>query len=475
MLKRDSKVKSKYFFAEGEVRLYGAEISGNLECDGGSFKNTDGIGLEGTGVKIHGSVMLRKDHTPEGKNFLAEGEVRLLRADIGGDLDCGGGKFINRTRVTLTAERAKIGGAVLLRRGFYSEGEVRVRNAQIGGVLACNGGNFQNPDRPALNAYGVKIAGTVLLGKDFDAKGEVRLKNAEIRGELLVVGARIGAKTVLNFSDTSCDVFEDSPESWPQEKGNLVLDGFVYRRIKPTSGRLNWLRLQLPRDRRERGGKFRPQPYRQLASVLRLQGHDAEAKSNLIGMANDRRRWANLGWASRAWQGVLWLTIGSGYQPLRSLYCLLGLWIIGFLTFGWGYQRQVIVPTDKVAYESLASDKTLPGQFEPFCAPVYAIDTALPIINLGQRDHWHPGTLPPKDTQPIMSRPKPTQSEIPSSLYYAICEESFTRDWGDPRSKWVEPSTLAPLLAAVRWVYIVGGWFLASMLVAGVSGLIGRE
>lgn len=52
-------------------RLFGAEISHNLECNG-VFRNAEGKALDAEGTKVHGSVMLRKDFVAEGTDFLAE-------------------------------------------------------------------------------------------------------------------------------------------------------------------------------------------------------------------------------------------------------------------------------------------------------------------------------------------------------------------------------------------------------------------
>jgi hypothetical protein len=81
------------------------------------------------------------------------------------------------------------------------------------------------------------------------------------------------------------------------------------------------LRRQLLTDMAHRGARFRPQPYGQLASALRAQGLDADAKAVLIGMALDRRKWGGL--RSRAWQWVLWATIRNGYQPIPAGISLL--------------------------------------------------------------------------------------------------------------------------------------------------------
>jgi hypothetical protein len=115
------------FHAEGEVRLYGVEIGGNLECDNGTFKNPGKRALNAERAKIGGAVYLRN-------GFNAVGEVRLHRAELGG-LECDGGSFDNSGQLALNAEGARIRGAVLFRGGFLSEGEVRLFGAETGGNL----------------------------------------------------------------------------------------------------------------------------------------------------------------------------------------------------------------------------------------------------------------------------------------------------------------------------------------------------
>ena len=81
----------------------------------------------------------------------------------------------------------------------------------------------------------------------------------------------------------------DEEQSWPK-KGNPLLDGFSYARIGagPTSAkkRLEWLARQ--------PDGFIPQPYRQLAKVLREAGDDAGARKVLIAMEDSRLKYGGL-------------------------------------------------------------------------------------------------------------------------------------------------------------------------------------
>ncbi len=165
------------FTAEGEVRFLGTEIGGQLSCRNGEFKNADGSALNFDGAKITDSVFLSDD-------FTAEGEVRFPGAEIGGQLNCRKGKFKNAGGFALNCDGAKITGNVLLDDDFSAEGEVRFPGAEIGGQLNCGNGKFKNSGGFALSCDRAKITGHVFLVDDFTAEGEVRFLGAEIGGQL---------------------------------------------------------------------------------------------------------------------------------------------------------------------------------------------------------------------------------------------------------------------------------------------------
>jgi hypothetical protein len=173
--------------------------------------------------------------------------------------------------------------------------------------------------------------------------------------------------------------------------------------------------------------------------VLRSQGHEAEARDVLIGMARDRRKYARLSWSSWFWSLVLWHVIRNGYQPLRAVVWLLALWAANAIVFSAAYDAGLMGPTDQRAFEAfVASQGSVPAWYSPFRATSFAIDLSLPIISLGERDKWRP-----------LARPVHGKPDVPAWLPGAL-------------SVW-------------RWVAIVAGWFLASMLVAGVAGLVGKQ
>jgi hypothetical protein len=149
--------------ADGEVRLFGATICGNLNCDSGIIIGHAGLALSCDGAKITGNVFLR--------HVNAEGEVRLVGATIGEDFDCDSGIF-GHEGLALSCDGAKITGNVFLKH-VNAEGEVRLVGATIGGDLICEGGQFKRKarDSKALSVDRANINGGVFLTNSFKAEG----------------------------------------------------------------------------------------------------------------------------------------------------------------------------------------------------------------------------------------------------------------------------------------------------------------
>jgi hypothetical protein len=416
------------FSAEGEVRLLGAQIGGSLSCRGGTFTNPGADALSADRAEVRGSVFLNR-------GFSAEGAVRLPRAQIGSNLDCSGGTFKNPGRHALHADGANVEGDVYLRGGFTAEGEVRLLGAQIGGDVACTGGGF----------------------------GEVKGEAARIAGRLFWRGVKASEATRLHLTNASTGSLIDDEKSWPA-KGNLLLDGFVYGHISGNSPRdaktrLRWLERQDP---------FTPKPYRQLAKVLREAGDDSGARKVLFEMERrrrkeeDRRRREEIGnrrlslahsprltapmaagfrvclhlgrWGSRLWGWLLKWTIGYGFHPGWAIWGLLLLAALGWGLFRHGYFSGAMAPTDKEAYCFFRDhQRQPPSYYQRFTASVYSLENSLPFVSLGQKDHW---------------TPDPNQ-----------------QGW------W----RLASFLRGFRWGQILLGWLLATLFVAGVTGVVRKE
>ena len=460
---------SEGFQARGEVRLVAGLVGGQLSCEGGTFQNPadsdvpwSGKAFSGDGLHANGDVFL-------GRQFRAEGEVRLPGAQIRGDLSCAGGALHNvaGTGIALSADGINVEGSVNLGENFSAQGAVRLVGAQIGGDLNCAPGTLSNPVRPdvassgdALHADRINVKGGVRLGEGFKAEGKVRLPQARIGGDLECVGSRFDsliaegasvgkilwwrqicepANTTLNLTNATADAVLDDRESWP-DRGRLALDGFVYGRFpdgpKTAKERLEWLSRSAP---------FAPQPYRQLAKVLRDAGYDRSASDVLIEMEDrlwreDKRRIAGI------WRRILWGTVGYGYRPLRAFWCLLALTVLGWGIYQTAEFAGEMVPTDDKAFQSFKATKGPPENYPRFFPLVYSLENSVPLIKLGQVDRWQPnptGQVSGRAAQPWYWR---AQSFILQGRF----------------------------LMCFRWGQMMAGWLLATLFVAGLTGIVRR-
>jgi hypothetical protein len=172
------------FNASGEICLLGAHIGGELDLSGAALTNPDGDALTADNADITGSVYMRD-------GFNATGEIRLLGAHIGGQLDLSGAALTNPDGDALNADNADITGSVYMSDGFNATGQIRLPGAHIGGNLELSGAVLINPDGNALNADGADITGSLYMREGFNATGQIHLPNAHIGGNLDLTGASL--------------------------------------------------------------------------------------------------------------------------------------------------------------------------------------------------------------------------------------------------------------------------------------------
>jgi hypothetical protein len=279
---------------------------------------------------------------------------------------------------------------VVLGDGFKAAGMVSLIGAALGDKLDCDG-HFNNPNGTALNADDLK-ARNVFLESHFEATGTVDLDDATVSG-----------------------VLGDQKKGWPTP-GHLTLDGFIYGGFKQNAAvkeRLRWLTLQptpLP-----------PQPYEQLANVLRANSDDSGARTVLITMERKMRSqeayqhgeplrsWTLL------WSWILWATIGYGYSTWRAVVFSAILVLFGAFYFTYGNGQAWIISTEEH-----------PESYTPFSGIIYSLETLLPFVDLYQAKHWVPNAQ--------------------------------TRG--------------GRTLRRYLWVHTLLGWFFASMILAGLSGVV---
>lgn len=197
--------------SDGAVLLRGASIGGELDCSGSQFSCPGTDALAADRASVGGNVVLRGLGGSFGR-FHASGEVRFAGARIVGDLDCGGGLFDNEARIALAADAADIGGSVWLTGDsdqldrFHAIGEVRLSGSKIAGQLVGDGGRFENSGGIAFGADKVLVAGSAKLGAGFQATGQVRMLSARISGQVGFEGEIEDVRGgVLNLQEARAD------------------------------------------------------------------------------------------------------------------------------------------------------------------------------------------------------------------------------------------------------------------------------
>jgi hypothetical protein len=399
------------FHANGEIDIEGGKVDGDLSFGEGHFRHSKAPFndlLTGTNVAIDAGEVEVKHAVTMCCGFESDGEVNLNEATIGGDLQFGGGRFVNPNNIAIAASLARIGGSVLLALEpfgpFYSDGAVEFLGTHVAGVFLISRGTFsgKTSERHGLFATGVEVNGPfVWLKVDLENGATLDLNGASVTG------------------------LGDDERSWPQP-GKLLIDGFTYKSfglVKDAPSRLRWVVLQ---------PEFHPQPYRQLAKVLRANGDDAGAVSVLI--AEQDARYRNSYLIRRIWAAFLKTTVGYGHEPLLTI-----IWAAIVVLFGWlmvtvGSRAGVMRRTWP---ESIPVSGEVPS-YERLHPLLYSLDVFLPFVNLHQEHYWWPDADAEGDWSVFGQRLKISGRVL---RYYF-------------------------------WLQIIAGWLLSAIFLAGVTGLI---
>jgi hypothetical protein len=174
----------------GAIRLPGADITGQLNCNGAKLKGTnqDGNALLCQNIRVHGDVFL-------GDGFTAAGTVNLAGADITGGFTCNSAKLKSPSKQgsALLCENIRVRGDAFLGGGFKAAGSINLAGAQITGTLNCNGARLKgaSQDGTAMLAFSMKVGEDVHLSDGFTAAGAVNLARTDITGLLNCSGAQL--------------------------------------------------------------------------------------------------------------------------------------------------------------------------------------------------------------------------------------------------------------------------------------------
>lgn len=326
----------------GVVFLEDARIKRDLWLTSGRFGIVDLSGIDGQGF-----LMLQNSEF-----------TQVLKAD-----NAHIGKSIVMSPQTTFRQKVNLSGSTVDGDVYFAgatvEGEADLHAINIARDLKLNDGTTF---RQALNANFIHVGGNLDMSKGSFAS--VDLTGSEIKAELRLAtqdsAAAFQDKAKLSLRNVAANSLRDLPTSWP----NLVdLEGFTYLRIggsasdKAISERSaadleNWLERQKP---------FTPQPYTQLAGVLKDSGDADKARSILF--AGKNREWATAGFLEKIGLGLHFIFTGYGLHPEVAF-----LWI-GLLVGVGAY----VVGRDRAPE---VQRMTRPERV------IYSLDMLLPVVHL---------------------------------------------------------------------------------------------
>ena len=152
--------------SNGELRLPGARITGNIDLAGADITSPTGDAIDLTGIAVGGSLLAGRHGAGPDLAFAAGGRVLLAGARIGGDLTFSGARIANRSlpdppeeaaegsRIAGAARRDRRRRSVHRRRPGAGRGEPGARRR------ACTPpGRSGCPTRPSAGTCGCRVRG----------------------------------------------------------------------------------------------------------------------------------------------------------------------------------------------------------------------------------------------------------------------------------------------------------------------------
>jgi hypothetical protein len=361
---------------------------------GARLRNPEGLALNGSRLEVGGALFCGHQIGDRG-GFSAQGRTWLVDARIGAFLSLEGASVSvpDADGTSLLAERMTVGRDIVMTDGFTAAGTVDLTDVSAR-ALHCGDASLTGGPR-ALVGTRLSLSHDLVCGAGFRARGDVVFRSARVGGDVSFEGGRFepagDAPGTLDLRDLSgagavvltprslpgavdlmharVRVLADNEASWPEQ---LNLVNFSYDHLHedppvPVDDRLRWLARGLDR--------YTSQPYEQLATAYRRAGRNEDA--GRVAIAKQRERHRGGGRPMRLWGLVLDALVGYGFRTWQA-----GLWFVGFLVAGWA-----VFAASYPAHLSADPGNNPRLAFQPL---VYSLDTLLPVVDLGQQDHWTP-------------------------------------------------------------------------------------
>ena len=335
---------------EGKLDLYAASIGGSLDMSGIQALGTTDMSLISVGKHlfmqgVDDSRTVLKGINMQGadigghfdmSNVTTEGVLNLSFTSIGSDLFMQEADFFN-----VNLERVKVGGRLDMRKSHVL-GVLEMGSISIGSSLFM--GDEAKFADVALHSATI---GLNLIIEEGEFK-KLNLQETVIDRELRLVDdtksvswSDLGKKSKdiqFNLRNTKVGIVTSIFQSWP---ARIELDGFTYRQLDGWSGQdelVNWLELD---------GSFSPQPYQQLATVLRNAGESGLADEVLYA-SKDKERKTKTNWLSYLRLSAFQYLLGYGldsYMFQAFLLTALGFNVLGWICLKFSGEHQKFTET----------------------------------------------------------------------------------------------------------------------------------
>jgi len=125
--------------------------------------------------------------------------------------------------------------------------------------------------------------------------------------------------------------------------------------------------------------------------------------------------------------------------------------LVGWGIFAAARNAGAMVPTDRQAYELFKSTGVTPPHYQPLSPMVYSLENSLPLVKLGQTDRWQPD---PSPAARLSTGEAPQTSTLMPLKFSALTSR---------------------LLFAFQRLQVLLGWILATLFVAGVTGIVQKD
>lgn len=313
----------------------------------------------------------------------------LFDARVDGNLNLQG----SQCKKGIAADGLKVTGNFFLRNNFAAHGEIRLLGATLGGNLDCRTARLENPKSEALYAEGIDIRGHALLRNGhFQGKFNFNHSHIHLGLDLRELSQPPDA---IDLRHAQVGTLADDTNSWPSQK--IFLDGLRYERLESSltaKQRIQWLRTQTT-PHSTRSPSFIPQPWQHVIRTLRHRGDRRMADEIAIAYERQRRQHGQVyaQWLHRLFDVLM----RFGYRPLRLLKFSGVVYLLGCLILWLGANQGVFMPSQTAAMRDIQEPAcernwtqctALQRHYPSFKPLLHTLDLIFPVANLRQAGHW---------------------------------------------------------------------------------------